>query len=83
MYENPLAAMPTRVRTYVYLVLALIGLALGALNVGLLAAAVAIPAWLTGSLAALPFLMTGLGFTAATHVPAAPDAVREREYPVS
>lgn len=80
MMDNPFNAIPTRVRTYVYLTLALIGLALGALNVGLLAAAVAIPAWLTGSLAALPFLMTGLGFTAATHVPAAPDAMRERQH---
>lgn len=72
--DNPLAAFPIKWRLGIYTALALIGLALGALNVGMLAAGAMVPGWLTGALAAVPFLLTGLGFTAATHVPAAPDA---------
>ena len=71
--NNPLSAIPAKYRVYVYTVLALIGLALGATQVGFAAVGAANPQWLVASLAVVPFVMSGLGFTAATHVPAAPD----------
>ena len=71
--NNPLAAIPAKYRVYVYMTLALIGLALGATQVGFAAVGAANPEWLVAALAVVPFVMSGLGFTAATHVPAAPD----------
>lgn len=57
-----------RARKVVYLVSALIGLALGATQVGYGAASAGQPTWLTVALAVYAFLTAGLGVTSATNV---------------
>lgn len=57
------------VRWWVYVVFALIGLALGGTQVGYAAADAGQPTWLTVALAVFGFLGTAVGFTAASKVP--------------
>lgn len=70
----PTLALPAKARTYVYAIIGLISLTVGAFQVGYAALDAGNPDWLTVALAVVPFLAAGLGYTAATHVPAAPDA---------
>lgn len=71
---NPLLQIPARARAYVYSVYSAITVALGATQVGFLAAAAEQPTELTVALAVWSFIGVSIGITAATHVPAAPDA---------
>ena len=64
---NPLVYVGDRTRLTIYLILAIIGLALGATQVGYASIEAAQPDWLTIGLAVYAFLGGGLGFTAATH----------------
>ena len=64
---NPLTYVGDRTRLTIYLILAIIGLALGATQVGYASIEAAQPDWLTIGLAVYAFLGGGLGFTAATH----------------
>ena len=68
-------AMPAKVRAAVYTVMSILGLGVGAAQVGYAAANVPNPTWLTVALAVVPFLVAGLGFTAATHTPKADASV--------
>lgn len=70
-------AIPAKARTYVYAIFGLVSLAVGAVQVGYAAIGDGQPDWLTVALAVVPFLGAGIGYTAATHVPAAPDAAVE------
>ena len=64
---NPLTGiLPAKARKYVYAVYALVGVALGAIQVGY---GVTEPQWLTVSLAVYAFLGAALGLTAASNVP--------------
>ena len=58
---NPLLYMNAKTRTVVYTVIAVFALAVGTATVGLMAAGIAIPAWLVALDAAVPFLASGLG----------------------
>ncbi|WP_122262254.1 hypothetical protein [Ornithinimicrobium cerasi] len=69
-------AMPAKVRVYVYAVLGVLSLAVGATQVGYAAINAPAPEWLTVALAVVPFLAAGLGYTAATHTPSQ-DAIIE------
>jgi NADH:ubiquinone oxidoreductase subunit 6 (subunit J) len=62
-------AMPPKVRVYVYAVIGLVSLAVGAVQVGFASINEPNPEWLTVALAVVPFLAAGLGYTAATHTP--------------
>ena len=66
--KNPLSYASQSVRQVVYIVLSIIGLAVGAAQVGYASIDAGQPDWLTVALAVVPFLAAGLGFTAATHV---------------
>lgn len=66
--KNPLSYASQSVRQAVYVALSVIGLAVGAAQVGYAAIEASQPNWLTVALAVVPFLAAGLGFTAATHV---------------
>lgn len=57
------------VRVYVYAVIGLVSLAVGAFQVGYAALDAPSPDWLTVALAVVPFLAAGLGYTAVTHTP--------------
>lgn len=59
--------LPTKVRTKLYLVYALIALALGATQVGFASADAGQPTWLTVTLAVFVFVGAGFGFTAASN----------------
>lgn len=72
---NPLHQVPPRVRAWVYGVYAVLSLALGSAQVGYAAVPADSPTWLRVALVVLPFVGLGIGATAATHVPAAPDVV--------
>lgn len=67
-------AIPDRYRTYVYAVYATVGLILGSVAVGYSAAQMGQPVWLIVALAVYAYIGGSIGYTAATHVPAAPDA---------
>jgi len=70
--QNPLIGFLTpNLRQRIYVVYASIGLVLGAIQVGLSAAAQSHPTWLTVSLAVFAFIGTALGATAASNVQAA------------
>ena len=71
--NNPTLAIPTKWRTVVYIVFGLLGVALGAAVVGFATAEVDQPVWLKVAQAVLNFVGAAVGYTAATHVPAAPD----------
>ena len=78
--NNPISQLPPKARAGFYAVFATIGVALGAIQVGFAAADAGQPTWLTVALAVYGFLGGAFGFTATTHVPAAPDAhARHRE----
>lgn len=64
---NPLADNPT-LRKKVYNIFWLIGLVLGALQVGYGTADGADPSWLLPALAVYAFLGTGVGYTASQNV---------------
>lgn len=65
---NPLVTIPPELRRVVYAIYALIGLGLGATQVGYAAAEAGQPTWLTVTLAVFAFVGTGIGATAATNV---------------
>lgn len=72
--------IPARARAYVYGVFGAVSLAVGAAQVGYAAVQTPAPDWLTVALAVVPFLGAGIGYTAATHTPAAdPPAVDVHE----
>ena len=62
--------MPAHVRKVLYVIFAVVGLALGATQVGYSAAEAGQPTWLTVALAVYAFVGTGLGFTASANTPA-------------
>lgn len=66
----PTLVIPERARVYVYAVIGVLSLAVGAVQVGYAAVEAPNPDWLTVALAVVPFLAAGLGYTAATHTPA-------------
>lgn len=70
-------ALPPKVRAVVYYVYGTVGVVLGAIQVGHMAAAAGQPVWLTVSLAVFPFLGAGFSLTAATNtqIPPAVDEV--------
>ena len=61
--------LPPKVRKVAYLVFAVASLAVGASQIGFLAAGAALPVAVKVALAVLPYLGAGLGFTAASNVP--------------
>lgn len=61
-------AIPAKVRLYLYLVFAVVGLGLGATAVGFSTAEHSQPTWLKVAQAVLNFVAAGFGYTAATHV---------------
>lgn len=65
--------IPAKVRGPIYAMYALLGLALGATQVGFSAANAGQPVWLTVALAVFAFVGTGIGYTAASNTPAHPD----------
>lgn len=67
---NPLESNPTA-RRRTYQVFWIVGLILGATQVGYAAADAGQPTWLTVTLAVFAFLGAGVGYTAARNVPAA------------
>ncbi len=72
---NPLVDVLTPgIRQKIYFGYALIGLMLGATQVGFSAAAQGQPTWLTVVLAVFTFIGTALGATAASNVTAGKDA---------
>lgn len=67
-----------RTRLIAYMVFAVIGLALGSIQVGYAAAEAGQPVWLTVALAVYAYLGVGFGYTAGTHVPKDQEAARLR-----
>lgn len=65
----PRVALPPKVRAVVYYVYGVLGIGLGATQVGFLAAEAGQPTWLTVSLAVFGFVGLGFGLTAATNTP--------------
>lgn len=72
---NQTLAIPARARAWVYGAYGAIGVGLGATQVGYATAEVAAPTWLKVTTAVFAFLGGAIGYTAASHTPAAPDAV--------
>jgi hypothetical protein len=66
---NPFTALPPKARSIIYLGYSMVGLTVGAVQVGYLAAQLPQPTWLTVALAVVPFLGAGLGLTAASNTP--------------
>lgn len=64
--------VPTQYRARAYRVYAIVGLALGGVQVGYSAAESGQPTWLTVALAVFAFVGTGLGLTAAAYTPTDP-----------
>lgn len=64
--------IPAKVRGVIYSVYAVVGLALGATQVGYAAANAGQPVALTVALSVFAFVGTGIGYTAASNTPAAP-----------
>ena len=65
----PSVALPPEIRAKLYLGFAVVGVALGAIQVGYGAASVDQPTWLTVSLAVYAFVGPALGLTAASNTP--------------
>ena len=61
--------IPPRFRLLAYRIFALVGVGIGAVQVGYSSADVGQPVWLTVALAVYAFLGGALGMTAATYVP--------------
>ena len=72
--------LPPKVRAVVYAVLTILGLAVGAAQVGYAAANQSNPTWLTVALAVVPFLASGLGAVALTHTPKAEEVAYEPKH---
>lgn len=70
--------IPPKVRGPIYSGYAVVGLGLGATQVGYAAAQADQPVWLTVALAVFAFLGTGIGYTAASNTPADPPLHRVR-----
>ena len=70
-------AIPSRYRTTVYAVYATLGVSAGSVQVAYAAAEAGQPTWLTVALAVYAYVGGAIGYTAATHVPSAPDYVGE------
>lgn len=64
--------IPANARGIIYTIFGLLGLAIGATQVGYAAAEAGQPVWLTVTLAVYAFVGTGIGYTAASNTPAAP-----------
>lgn len=62
--------LPARYRAIVYRLYSVVGLLVGAIQVGFVTAAVAQPVALTVTVAVLAYLGIGLGFVAAANTPA-------------
>lgn len=62
-------AIPPHIRVWIYALIGVVSLAVGAFQVGYAALDASNPDWLTVALAVVPFLAAGLGYTAATHTP--------------
>lgn len=73
--QNPLQQIPPAVRSSLYIVSALVGLALGATQVGYQAAEAGFPTWLKVALSVYAFLAGALGLTAASNMPSYEDVV--------
>lgn len=63
----PTVALPPKARATIYYVYAVLGVGLGATQVGFSAASQGQPTWLTVALAVFAFVGTGFGLTAATN----------------
>lgn len=72
-----ITALPETARRYIYSAYAVIGLALGATQVGFSAAEAGQPVWLVVAMAVFAFIGTALGFTAAQNTGAEPVVVED------
>ena len=80
---NPLTNIPPQVRNGLYVVSALLGLALGATQVGYQAAEAGFPTWLKVALSVYVFVAGVLGLTASANTPSYVDVVEgDAEPPV-
>lgn len=70
-----LTTIPPHVRSSLYLASALVGLGLGAAQVGYQAAEAGFPTWLKVALSVYAFLAGALGLTAASNTPSYQDVV--------
>jgi hypothetical protein len=61
--------IPAKVRGPIYAAYAILGLVLGATQVGFASANAGQPVWLTVALAVFAFVGTGIGYTAASNTP--------------
>ncbi len=68
--------LPARVRGILYLVFSVLGVGLGATQIGYSAASYGQPTWLTVALAVFAFVGTAFGITAASNVKVADRAKR-------
>lgn len=66
---NPLTTIPPKVRSALYFVSFLIGVGLGATQVGYQAAEAGFPVWLKVALSVYAFIAGTLGLTAASNTP--------------
>lgn len=64
--------IPAKVRGIVYTLYAIIGVAIGGMQVGYSAAEATQPTWLKVALAVYAFVGGAIGYTAASNTPAAP-----------
>jgi hypothetical protein len=67
-----MVAIPAKARAVIYTIYSVVGLCLGGAQVGYSAVPLPAPVWLKVALAVFAFVGGGIGFTAATHTPAAP-----------
>lgn len=72
---NPLQSIPPKVRQVAYLVAALAGVVLGALQVGYASADAPQPTWVDVAFDVLGYLVVALGLTAASNLPSYEDVV--------
>ena len=73
--------IPANIRGPIYAIYALLGLGLGATQVGFASAQAGQPTWLTVALSVFAFVGVGIGYTAASNTPAAPSAALDPEQP--
>lgn len=77
---NPLTALPTKVRKWIYVGYATLGIAFGATQVGFATANVDQPTWLLVAFGVFGYLGTALGLVAAANTQPVSDAqIREFE----
>lgn len=67
-------AFPLHIRHLIYRGAIILGVILGGVQVGFIAAGVTEPTWLTVTAAVFPFLAAGFGATADLHTPRTPEA---------